>query len=465
MFPLKNIKRSFIPLLAFGAACFSSCDKLVETTPVGSISTSQAYATEANIEASVNGIYFTMQQTSQFYSYVYASTYALLSDEAQIGSSSSTYDIQFSNNEIAQANTSADALWNNAYQVIYQCNSLIENVAPKTNLDAAKKNQFLGEAKFLRAFCYFMLTQYYGDVPLTTSSDYRVNDLMSRTPADSVNRFITAELEAAESMLPDGFSVYSGARTRATKQAAEALNARQYLYQKNWSKAIEKSSLLIADANFSLPANYDDMLESNSPESIFELWFSGSSYSTENFSAQALVPNTAYPNPPVPGYLPSDKLVNAFEPNDKRKAAFIRTQATPTPYNYIFKYRDFINGSDQPKLFRLAEQYLIRAEARAELGTAGAADDINAIRTRAGLANTAASTKDELLDAVAQERFVELCFEGHRWPDLIRTGKVDAVMAAYRPTTWQTTDKLLPVPSSELGRNPNLNPQNPGYTN
>lgn len=461
----QKYKTVFVAASVFVAAGFSSCDKLIQTTPVGSINTDKAYANESNIEASVNGIYYTMQQTSLFYSGTYATTYALLSDEAKAGSTSSTNNLQFANNEISQANSSAAALWNNAYQVIYQCNSLIENVTPKTNLDATKKSQFLGEAKFLRAYCYFMLVNYYGAVPLATGTDYAVNTSLSRTPADSVNRFITAELEEAELMLPDGFSVYSGARTRATKQAAEALDARQYLYMKNWQKAIDKSSLLIADANLSLPDNYDDMLESNSPESIFELWFSGTDYAAGDFTASSLVPNTAYPNPAIPGYLPSDKLINAFEPNDKRKNAFIKYQATPTPYNYIYKYRDIINNTDQPKLFRLAEQYLIRTEARAELGLSGADADINVIRTRAGLPNTAASTKDELLDAVAQERFVELCFEGHRWPDLIRTGKIDAVMVVYKPTTWQSTDKLLPVPASEIGKNQNLNPQNPGYTN
>jgi starch-binding outer membrane protein, SusD/RagB family len=448
-----------------------SCEKLIETEPVGVISTDNAYDNEKNIEASVNGIYYKLQQTGSLYNGNFYTIYAALSDEAKV-LTPAVNSIEFSTNQISVANMALSNLWNNAYDVIYQCNSLIENVTPKTDLNTVKKNQFLGEARFLRAYSYFMLVQYFGEVPLAIGSDYRVNNTLSRSPVAEINDFITDELEESEALLPDGFNVYGGVRTRITKQAAQALNARQYLYRENWNKAIEKSSLLIVNNTFSLPGNFDDVLKSNSPESIFELWFSSLSAGTYNYTAGLFVPNISLANPATPGFLPSDKLVNAFETNpvtftpDKRKAAFIRFQATPSPgYNYLFKYRDRTTNSDQPKFFRLAEQYLIRAEARAQLNLPGAADDIDVIRLRAGLPKTVAVTQSQLLDAVAQERFVELCFEGHRWPDLIRTGKADAVLRAYKPSTWQPTDKLLPIPATEIGRNPNLNPQNPGYQN
>jgi len=121
-------------------------------------------------------------------------------------------------------------------------------------------------------------------------------------------------------------------------------------------------------------------------------------------------------------------------------------------------------------VFRLAEQYLIRAEAKAQQGTdmIGAAADLNVIRNRAGLANTTASTHDDLLAAVAHERQIELFAEwGHRWFDLKRTGQVDAVMSAVTPQknpsgTWKTYQQLYPVPQSEISKNPFLK-QNAGY--
>lgn len=457
----------FISLLSV----FTSCEKLIETTPVGAINVNDAYKNEKNIEASLNGIYFKMQQTASLYNGLYCSTYALLADEAIIGSATAANDLEFASNNIRTDNLTAAALWNNSYTVIYQCNSLLEGVENNSNLSLDRKNQFLGEAKFLRAFSYFMLIQYYGDVPLSTSSDYRVNNTLGREKREVIDNFIVEELEEAEKLLPDGYQLYGGVRTRVSKQAARALASRQYLYLKNWKKAEEMSTLLINDQNFTLPNDFNDVLKSNSQESIFEIWFNGN-YSTRNFTATYLVPNLGISNPAVPKILPSSKLVNAFELNastntmDKRKLAFIRTQENSVPrYDYFFKYRDFATGIDQFKILRLAEQYLIRAEARAQLGLSSSNDDINKIRIRAGLNMTSASNKEERLIAIAKERFVELCFEGHRWPDLLRTEKADEVLSVLKPSTWQKTDKLLPIPGSELGKNPNLNPQNPGYQN
>ncbi len=118
-------------------------------------------------------------------------------------------------------------------------------------------------------------------------------------------------------------------------------------------------------------------------------------------------------------------------------------------------------------VLRLAEQYLIRAEARAETGDlTGALDDLNVIRSRAGLANSTASTQEEILAAILHERQTELFTEwGHRWLDLKRTGNVDDVMptvAAEKGGSWETTDQFYPVPLSEIDRNPNLT-QTPGY--
>ena len=113
---------------------------------------------------------------------------------------------------------------------------------------------------------------------------------------------------------------------------------------------------------------------------------------------------------------------------------------------------------------RLSEQYLIRAEARAQQGDfIGAKDDLNTIRHLAGLGDTTASTQQELLTAILQERRVEFFTEGgHRFFDLKRTYELDSALSALKPG-WNSTDALLPFPESELLLNPNLNPQNPGY--
>ncbi|MNS80528.1 SusD family protein [compost metagenome] len=113
---------------------------------------------------------------------------------------------------------------------------------------------------------------------------------------------------------------------------------------------------------------------------------------------------------------------------------------------------------------RLSEQYLIRAEVRAQQGDLiGAKEDLDAIRNRAGLPQTTAGTKQEILDAILQERRWELFTEyGHRFFDLKRSGKIDAVLSITK-TGWNTTDVLFPLPQNELSINPNLLPQNSGY--
>jgi hypothetical protein len=134
-------------------------------------------------------------------------------------------------------------------------------------------------------------------------------------------------------------------------------------------------------------------------------------------------------------------------------------------YYYPYKYKSLVFGANAEyyTLLRLAEQYLIRAEARAEQGNvSGAQADINVIRNRAGLGNTTAGDQASLLAAVAQERRIELnCEWGHRWLDLKRTGTASAVLGAEK-TTWTATGILWPIPSSEISANSNL-VQNAGY--
>lgn len=112
----------------------------------------------------------------------------------------------------------------------------------------------------------------------------------------------------------------------------------------------------------------------------------------------------------------------------------------------------------------MEEQYLIRAEARAyQVNISGAQEDLNIIRNRAGLSDTSATTQQDLLSAILQERRLELFTEiGHRWFDLKRTGQAGTVLAPLKPA-WQERNLLLPIPETELILNPNLQPQNPGY--
>jgi starch-binding outer membrane protein, SusD/RagB family len=163
-------------------------------------------------------------------------------------------------------------------------------------------------------------------------------------------------------------------------------------------------------------------------------------------------------------------IVDAFEPGDLRKDSWV---GSDNGLFYIKKYKnnDF-TSVEYCVLFRLAEMYLIRAEARAHLNKLkGAEADINAVRNRSNLPSQTVNTKISALKMIEQERKVELFGEyPHRWFDLKRTmgftdiskTRADEVLSVLKGSTWQTTDKLFPIKSNDIMLNPNLI-QNPGY--
>jgi hypothetical protein len=210
----------------------------------------------------------------------------------------------------------------------------------------------------------------------------------------------------------------------------------------------------------------------NSTEAIWQVQPVASGRNTED-GFSFILPGTG-PNSSInPVYL-SNQQLSSFEPGDQRKINWVGS-VTPTPpgtitYYFPYKYKSSVasgSATEYLMVFRLAEQYLIRAEARAQQNNfGGAQQDLNIIRARAGLLNTTANDKSSLLAAILHERQVELFTElGHRWLDLKRTNNVDAVMGAVTPLkggTWQTKDQLYPVPVADILKNPNIT-QNSGY--
>ena len=169
----------------------------------------------------------------------------------------------------------------------------------------------------------------------------------------------------------------------------------------------------------------------------------------------------------IPTYTMYDTLYKSFEANDKRKTSWTGTTTVgTTTYYFVNKYKVRTGtGNEYNVALRFAELYLIRAEARARQNNlSGAKADIDVIRTRAGLSGVSSSlTQAQMLLAIEQERKVELFGEwGHRWFDLKRTGRADAVIGGQKPTSWQPTDVLYPIPDQQRQVNAALS-QNPGY--
>lgn len=351
--------------------------------------------------------------------------------------------------------------WSPFYNVIYGANNAIEKLQKSRSISQTKIKQYIAEAKFIRAMCHFYLVNFFGDVPLVLTSDVNTNKLISRTPVALVYDQIIVDLIDAKNDLGDDYSHSANERTRANKWVASAMLARVYLFAKNYPKAEAEANLVIGSGKYSLLTPLTGIWSKNNAEAMLQL---ANNYSENNSAAYDYI----YTNSPVA--VLTSSLLDAFESGDLRKNTWIQTstysgQSVSIPYKMT---TTAINPPEYFTLIRLAEMYLIRAEARAareDFG--GCADDINVLRLQHGGLTTPLADPANLEAAttmVLNERQVELFTEGcHRFFDLKRTGRIDAVMQNAKPDYWKSTASLYPIPLTERQRNPNLNPQNPGY--
>jgi hypothetical protein len=354
-------------------------------------------------------------------------------------------------------------MWKQLYTYIYSTNSIIANLEASSAIPANYKPAMEGEVRFLRALNYFYLVNLYDSVPLTTTPDYTINSRLSRVGVNQVYDTIVSDLLHASVDLGINFTT-AGNRIRASKWAATALLARVYLYQQNWVQAEAQASAVIGSGLYTLDS-LNNVFLYTSKEAILQLEsLGGNLYSFDGYLFDANATN-------VPLFQLSTTLLKAFESGDARKTHWAKsTVLGGTTYYFPYKYK-LNSGSGtattpttEPTMeLRLGEQYLIRAEARAQQGnTTGAAADLNLIRKRAGLPATTASSQADLLMAIYHERQVELFTElGHRWFDVKRTGQADAVFGAEK-AGWVSTDAWYPIPFQDIQVDVNLT-QNSGY--
>jgi len=462
----------------------SGCKKLVEVdAPVTSTNAGNVYTSDATAAAVLTGIYAKMSRNSFLSEGITSISFlpALSSDELTLYSAvTNTALVQYYKNELTSSDIGTIHIWNGVYPILFASNAAIEGLNGSTSLTQAVKQQLLGEAKFIRAFCNFYLVNLYGDVPLVMGTNWQENAQLARSPQNQVWSQIINDLKDAQELLNAAYvesdavtSTSITERVRPNKWAATALLARAYLYTGDYANAETASTAVIDNATlYSLPDLSQTFLKT-SGEAIWQLQPVIEGYNTVDASVFVLPP-TGPTDPNYPVYL-SPFLLQAIEDSDRRKTEWVDsvvvpTQGTPMVYYYAKKYKVAVNGSpvtEYTMVLRLAEQYLIRAEAKAHQNNpTGAKNDVNVIRTRAGLPDITANDKAALLLAIEKERQAELFTEwGHRWLDLKRTNRIDAVLSAVAPLkggTWQTTDRLYPIPQTDLQRNRQLT-QNPGY--
>ncbi|WP_128544893.1 RagB/SusD family nutrient uptake outer membrane protein [Larkinella soli] len=479
--------RRKILISALLSLSLSSCkDQFLALSPVSQASTATFYRSASDMINALSGAYGALQFNGQ-YGQFYVVSEIPSDDTTPVLSGSVTDQDEFDKFYLRTTNPFLLARWSDGYRGIYRCNAIIGRIGGVT-MDETLKNRIVGEAKFLRALMYFNLVRVFGDVPLIVQeiTDVQEGYNFARTPAAEVYNQIIKDLTEAEGVLP---ATYTGADVgRATRGAAKSLLGKVFLTQKKYAEAAGKLKEVIDAGTYDLLPNYADLFRAankNSKESVFEVQYKkgnlgegspfANAYAPENSGNAVIQFGGGGNNRPMPD------LINSYEPGDLRKdvslaTSYVNAGGVKVDYNFVRKYRDTptVNGDaeDNWPVIRYADVLLMYAEALNETGkTADALPLLNRVRKRAGLADRTAAdagSQAAMRLALEQERRVELAFEGHRWFDLVRTGRALDVLKAKAQaigikTSLTENNLIFPIPQSQIDINPSKIKQNPGY--
>lgn len=381
--------------------------------------------------------------------------------------------------------------WGHINNFVKSCNLIINHVNDVPDLSQARKDEMIGEASLFRALSRFQGVQIWGDFPIVTEYVSTINSqnyeavyaslYPTRKPIAEVYAAIIADCEVALAKAPTSTSA-PDSKFKASKGAANALLAKVYASMPNpdWTKSNQYCDAVIA-GGYSLLTTYNYLFDSNhegNSESIWEA--NGDVININTWGTNVFIGQNW-----KKFITPSHTLVKAFNANSdvRRKKSSIITATTSFadpywsslgfPYCYKLQKAD---GSQNFYLFRLADILLLKAEAQAHLGDlSGALTMVNKVRARVSIAALPAFTsKDDAINKILQERFLEMAFEGQRWFDLKREGKTIEILSKQTYTKGGvevpmsyvgnlTADDLLwPIPQGQLDNNTNLK-QNPGY--
>jgi hypothetical protein len=454
----------YLPLLLLPV--LSGCKKFLNVLPVTDVSDQVTIVDATSSETAVRGIYralaggFTASGgtgTGSYYGGLYE-TFGYLGGDDIAWTGSQSVIQQFISHQIVADNDNLESVWTGIYQTINQANQVIAKVplVVDPTFTAGQQNQLIGEGYFVRALCYFDLARCWGGVPITltpTTSATQKNGIARSTLAQTWAQ-VLSDLNTADSLMQLPTSQNP---VRANKETAWALKARYYLYQQNWAEAESYATQVLADVtNYQLLTPFNSWFQPASAvatkESVFELSYNATYQNSSRGNWQ----------PPANGgtrqWAPGDSIANLL--NDSTigggRSAFVAKTNTGLWYGNLF-YRS--PATDPSYIIRIAEVYLIRAEARAQEGNlSGALSDLNAVRFRSGLANSTAATQSDILLAIENENRVEFALEPHRWFDLVRTGRAQAVLGITDPNML-----LFPIPSQEITLSNGVLTQNPGY--
>jgi len=434
---IANTMKNLYTILILTAIVFlNACDSKLDIIPRTSIDPDEISVND--IDALLNGCYDGASFGGRQNKHLFLFMEDLSADNLTVRTDGwGTADID--RNDISVTNANVTRWWNHLFVTIYRCNSFLEviNKYDETLFVAGRKKEMIAEARYIRAWTYYQLVTHWGSVPIITTV---TNDLVSRDSENDVWNFIAKELGEIENDAPD-FSSSS----YVSKPAVQIMIARVALIMKDNDKAKSYSEKLIQNKSFELAEDYSSIWRKESKEMIMQWQATINDPLSYGFFLNGSVGRYEFPV--------DESLVEAFEEGDLRKASSANElKSSIGGYKYeCAKYWITGNGDDPWPVSRIAEAYLIHAEAS---GYPSGIETLNTLRKVRGLGNISVNSVKEFEDAILQERRVELSCEGFRWTDLKRTGRT----AEFVPNIKGPDDKnlLYPIPQSALDTNPNL---------
>ena len=428
-----------------------SCSDFLDQKPDNYISDAAVIQTLSSAKAALNGAYHDLASSS-YYGGQYFDAGVNLAADNVTWTGSLNYYYDFDTHQYSAENQLLSYAWYAIYATVNQTNQVIDKVTVLNDGSESERRRIIAEATVIRSLAFFDLARTWGNIPVVkqaTSSPTQF-DGVKQTKAKDVYQLVVDDVLAIYNDLSE-----LSDRVHVTRSAADAFLARVYLYLEQWDKAEQYASKVIDNGNYTLGTIQDLIDNKETAESIWELAYSSS------FTNQQ---STYWRSPDQGGrheWGPSKELVQLLaDPTvgGDRKAFYQDFSSAQVPDYFVGTLYHRSTLDDDVIIFRLAEQYLIRAEARAnQQNVSGALSDLNIIRRRANVSEIVdvASTQ-ELLNLIADERRVELALEPHRWFDLIRTGKAESVLGIK---TYQT---LFPIPYNDIQADKDL-VQNDNY--
>lgn len=468
-----------LPALLFGAALLlGGCDSFVDKTPISNPSRANFYQSPEDFETAITGAYDALQQEGTFSNH-YWMLFEMRGDNTDQGPDQTGLAQKIALlNQFSETSTNEilQRAWIDTYDGIERTNVILDQI---DNLpDGARKDRIRGEALFLRSLLYYHAAVAWGNITLkttpTNSPDEAANTTTQTSGPGAVYDQIASDLETAKDLLPVRSAYSESEIGKATAGAANTLLGKVYLTQGEFGNARTALQRVIDSGEYSLVANYGDLWgpeNENNAESIFEVQYTTSGGEGSPFT------NTFAPASDVVSIgeglaenRPTEEMENAyFDPNGDRfdasmETSYVDDDGDTQQARFITKFESdpFANFEAENNwvVLRYADVLLMMAEALDQTG--GTTNDgrdkwdlINEIRTRAGLADV---TENNFYERLLRERRVELAFENHRWPDLLRfeqyiggvaQDRVEAEFGGSLPTN-ATYNPLFLIPQREV---------------